>query len=176
MEFRETAIPGVLVIEPERHSDHRGHFARVWCREEIEAQGLDASVAQMNTGFSARAGTLRGMHLQRAPAAEIKNVRCTRGAVFDVALDLRPDSPTFKRWFGLEITPENGLMLWIPDGCAHGYQTLVDDSELFYVTSKPYAPTLATGVRFDDPAFDIEWPMEVRVISEADRSWPDFQA
>jgi dTDP-4-dehydrorhamnose 3,5-epimerase len=176
MKFQTTDIPGVLVVEPERYRDERGYFARTWCRDEIAAQGMDPTVAQMNTGFSHRAGTLRGMHFQRDSHAEIKFVRCTRGALYDVALDLRPDSPTYRRWFGVELTAENGTMLWIPEGCAHGYQTLVDDSELLYLTSKSYAPDRAAGARYDDPAFGIDWPLEVSVISNADRAWPDFGA
>lgn len=176
MKFQTTDISGVLVVEPERHRDERGYFARTWCRDKLAAQGLDPTVAQMNTGFSHRAGTVRGMHFQRDPHAEIKFLRCTRGALYDVALDLRTDSPTFRRWVGVEMTAENGTMLWIPEGCAHGYQTLADDSELLYLTSKPYAPDSATGVRYDDAAFGIAWPLEVSVISDADRNWPDFDA
>jgi dTDP-4-dehydrorhamnose 3,5-epimerase len=175
MKFQKTPIPGVLLVEPERHVDGRGHFARVWCRDEFGAQGLDASVAQINTGFSHRAGTLRGMHYQAAPHAENKFVRCTRGALYDVALDLRRESPTFKAWFGVELRADDGRMLWIPEGCAHGYQTLADDTELTYLTSTAYEPTSARGVRHDDPAFDIRWPHEVRVISDADREWPAFE-
>lgn len=174
MKFQETPIPGVLVVEPERHQDERGHFARIWCRDEFRDRGLDAGVSQINTAFSRRAGTLRGMHYQLAPHAENKFVRCTRGALYDVALDLRPESPTFKAWFGVELTAEDGRMLWIPEGCAHGYQTLSDATELLYLTSRAYEPEQARGVRYDDPAFGITWPLEVRVISDADRGWPDF--
>jgi dTDP-4-dehydrorhamnose 3,5-epimerase len=131
-------------------------------------------VSQINTAFSRRAGTLRGMHYQLAPHAENKFVRCTRGALYDVALDLRPESPTFKAWFGVELTAEDGRMLWIPEGCAHGYQTLSDATELLYLTSRAYEPAQARGVRYDDPAFGVAWPLEVRVISDADRGWPDF--
>ncbi len=174
MKFQKTPISGVLLVESERRVDTRGHFARLWCREEFEAQGLDATVAQINVGFSHRAGTLRGMHYQAVPHAECKTVRCTRGALFDVALDLRPESPTFKRWFGVELHAEGNQMLWIPEGCAHGYQTLADDTEMTYLTSAPYAPRSARGVRYDDPAFGIEWPLEVETISDADRDWPTF--
>jgi dTDP-4-dehydrorhamnose 3,5-epimerase len=174
MKFQETPIPGVLVVEPERHHDERGHFARIWCRDEFRDRGLDAGVSQINTGFNRRAGTLRGMHYQLAPHAENKFVRCTRGALYDVALDLRPESPTFKAWFGVELTAEDGRMLWIPEGCAHGYQTLSDATELLYLTSRAYEPAQARGVRYDDPAFRITWPLEVRVISDADRGWPNF--
>lgn len=174
MRFSRTELPGVYVIELEKREDHRGFFARTWCRDEIAREGLDPTIAQMNTGFSLKKGTLRGMHFQRAPNAEIKFVRCTRGSVFDVAVDLRPESPTFKKWVGFELTAANGRMLWIPEGLAHGYQTLEDGAEILYATSKPYAPDSASGVRWDDPAFGISWPLEVALISDADRKWSDF--
>lgn len=172
MRFEETRIPGVHLVHLEPRADERGHFARVWCVREIREAGLDPRVVQINTGFSRRMGTVRGMHFQRSPHEEIKVVRCTRGRIFDVALDLRPDSRTYGEWFGVELSPDNGRMLWVPEGCAHGYQTLDDGSELLYTTSEFYAPENAFGVRHDDPAFGIEWPLEVAVISEADRSWP----
>jgi dTDP-4-dehydrorhamnose 3,5-epimerase len=174
MEFREAKIPGVFIVDVARRSDDRGYFARTWCRRELESRGLDPTVVQINTGFSTRRGTLRGMHFQEGASAEIKFVRCTRGRVFDVALDLRPGSPAFRGWVGVELSAENGRMLLIPEGCAHGYQTLEAESELLYSTSKFYDPDRATGVRYDDPAFGIEWPLEVSSISDADRSWPDF--
>lgn len=172
MRFEGTRIPGVHIVRIEPHEDERGHFARTWCEREIRAAGLDSRVAQINTGFSHTRGTLRGMHFQRPPDEEIKFVRCTRGRVYDVALDLRPGSGTYGEWLGVELSADNGRMLWIPEGCAHGYQTLEDRSELLYTTSAFYAPESASGVRYDDPAFGIEWPIDVTVVSEADRSWP----
>lgn len=174
MRFIETELSGVYLVELEKREDHRGFFARTWCRDEIAREGLDPTIAQMNTGFTLQKGTLRGMHFQRAPDAEVKFVRCTRGSVFDVAVDLRPESPTFKKWVGFELTAINERMLWIPEGLAHGYQTLEDETEILYTTSRPYAPDSASGVRWDDPAFGISWPMEVARISDADRNWSDF--
>lgn len=174
MLFRETPVAGAFVIEPERRIDERGYFARVFCDHELADRGLDGSVRQINTGFSPRAGTLRGMHYQIEPHAEVKIVRCVRGAVFDVVLDLRRDSPTYARWHGVDLTAENGLQLYLPKGTAHGYLTLTDDSELVYSTSSPYAPDAARGVRYDDVAFGIQWPAAIRVISAADSSWPAF--
>jgi dTDP-4-dehydrorhamnose 3,5-epimerase len=172
--FSETGVAGAYLIEIERKGDDRGYFARSWCRSELEARGLSARIEQINVGFNRLRGTLRGMHFQVAPHAETKIVRCTRGSVFDVVVDLRPDSPTFRRWTGVELTADNGRMLYIPEGCAHGYQTLEDASEICYLTSKPYAPDAARGVRHDDPAFGVLWPLPVTSISQADRSWPDF--
>ena len=174
MEFVKTKIDGVYVLEVERKDDARGFFARVFAREELERRGLEADYPQHNVGFNHRRGTLRGMHYQRAPHAETKVVRCTRGSVYDVALDLRPGSPTFQQWAAVELTADNHRMLYIPVGCAHGYQTLEDATELSYLTSQLYAPQSATGFRYDDPAFAIEWPLAVTSISDADRNWPDF--
>ncbi len=172
----ETPVVGAYIVEIERRADARGFFARAWCQREFQDAGLDAGLVQVNVAFNLRAGTLRGMHFQRAPLEETKVVRCTRGAVYDVALDLRPDSPTFRRWAAAELTADNHRMLYVPRGCAHGYQTLADDSEVCYQTSQVYAPELATGVRYDDPAFEIRWPLAVTVLSEADRGWPAFPA
>jgi dTDP-4-dehydrorhamnose 3,5-epimerase len=172
--FRETPVSGAFVIEPERRVDERGYFARVFCERELAERGLESSVRQINTGFSPRAGTLRGMHFQLEPHAEVKIVRCVRGAAFDVVLDLRRDSPTFARWYGIELTADNGTQLYLPRGTAHGYLTLKDDTELIYSTSSPYAAQAARGVRYDDPAFGIQWPAGIRVISAADSSWPLF--
>jgi len=176
MEFTETKIAGVVVIDIKRIEDDRGFFGRSWCIDELTKAGLDPTLKQVNIGFSPKAGTMRGMHLQTAPHAEIKIVRCTLGAVYDVALDLRPESPTFRQWYGLELTAENRRSLYIPEGCAHGYLTLTEDSEIYYFTSKAYAPDHATGYRYDDPAFGIEWPHSIEVISDADKGWPDFEA
>lgn len=174
MRFLDCGIEGARLIELEPRRDDRGHFARMWCEQELREAGLDASLSQVNTGFSPRAGTLRGLHLQRDPHAEVKIVRCVRGAVFDVMVDLRPDSPSFKRWFGAELRGDGLQMLYVPEGCAHGYLTLADDTELIYFASRRFAASAATGVRFDDPAFGIRWPRDIAVISQADRSWPDF--
>ncbi len=176
MKFKAIDIDGVYLIEGDRHKDDRGFFGRSWCTREFEEHGLDNRIAQVNVGFSPQAGTLRGMHFQRSPHAEAKVVRCTMGAVYDVVVDLREGSPTLRKWYGVELNAENRCSLYIPEGCAHGYQTMVDDSEIYYFTSRPYAPDHATGVRFDDPAFGIKWPLPVGAISDADRSWPDFGA
>ena len=172
MKFEATGIPGLQLIRLDRRADERGYFARLWCGEELAAAGLVSSVAQVNTGFSPRAGTLRGLHHQVEPHLEVKIVRCVRGAVFDVAVDLRPTSPTYRQWRGFELREGDDQMLYIPAGCAHGYQTLVDDSELVYFASTPYAPAAARGARWNDPALAIHWPREVSVISQADASWP----
>lgn len=176
MIFRQTELPGVLVIDPERREDERGFFARTWDREVFAERGLETGIAQMSTALNRRRGTLRGLHWQAAPHAEVKLVRCTRGAVYDVVVDLRPDSPTYTQWAAVELSAANGLELYVPEGLAHGYQTLEDDTETAYAISEPYAPEAQRGVRFDDPAFAIEWPrVEERVVSERDLAWPDFQ-
>jgi dTDP-4-dehydrorhamnose 3,5-epimerase len=175
LSFRPAGVDGAFEIDGTRRTDERGHFARVWCERLFAARGLAGRFAQVNTGVSNRAGTLRGMHYQLAPHAEVKLVRCVRGAVFDVAVDLRPGSPTFRRWHGCELSAANGRMLYVPEGCAHGYLTLADDTELIYFTTAAYAPQSARGVRHDDPAFAIEWPGAVGVISTQDATWPDFR-
>lgn len=175
MEFEPTRLAGAYLVRQKKLVDARGYFARVWCSEEFRQHGLDPTIVQINTGLSHKAGTLRGMHYQEAPHAEAKFVRCTRGAIFDVVVDLRPDSPTRGQWVGYELTAENGLMLYAPQGFAHGYQTLCDDSEMYYTTTALYAGSAARGVRFDDPAFGIAWPLPVSVISDADRGWPDYR-
>ena len=174
MIFAETRLLGVYLIELEPRRDERGFFARQWCAQEFVRAGLDSAIAQINTAHSTRAGTLRGMHYQRAPHAEIKLVRCTRGAVFDVAVDLRADSPTYRQWFGVQLDDESGRQLYIPHGCAHGYLTLVANTDVVYQASVPYAPGSATGVRHDDPAFNIVWPRPIEVISRQDQEWPRF--
>ncbi len=171
MIFSETKLKGVYLIEPERHEDERGFFARTWCQREFEGHGLNPSLVQCNVSFNRKKGTLRGMHYQIPPHAEAKLVRCTRGAGFEVVVDLRPGSPTHRRWVGIELTAENRWMLYIPGGCAHGFQTLADSTELFYQMSEFYHPESARGVRWDDPAFGIEWPLPVTVISEKDSGW-----
>lgn len=172
MLFSKSGIDGVWVIDPQFHKDDRGHFFRAWCSREFAEHGINFLPVQANMGFSLRKGTLRGMHVQLEPAVEAKLVRCTKGSMFDVALDLRTESPTRGRWFGVELTAENGRMLFIPERCAHGYQTLEDETEMHYMASQFYTPEAATGVRFDDPAFDIEWPLSPSAVSEQDRSWP----
>lgn len=175
MEFEPTRLAGAYLVRQKKLVDARGFFARVWCSEEFRQHGLDPTIVQINTGLSHKAGTLRGMHYQEAPHAEAKFVRCTRGAIFDVVVDLRPDSSTRGQWVGYELTAENGLMLYAPEGFAHGYQTLCDDTEMYYTTTALYAGSAARGVRFDDPAFGIAWPLPVSVISDADRGWPDYR-
>ena len=174
MRFTETRVAGAFLIEPEPIADERGFFARTWCHDEFEARGLNPRLAQCSISYSRRKGTLRGLHYQAAPHEEVKLVRCTRGAIWDVAVDLRPDSPTFKSWFGTELRDDNHAMLYIPEGCAHGQLTLTDDAEVLYQMSVPFEPTAARGVRWDDPAFGIEWPGEVRVINQRDRTYPDL--
>jgi dTDP-4-dehydrorhamnose 3,5-epimerase len=174
MTFRETGIKGAWVIEPERIEDERGFFARTWDTDEFAGLGLNPALAQCSISYNRVRGTLRGMHYQAAPHEEAKLVRCTAGAVFDVVVDLRPASATFKSWFGLDLTPDNRLALYVPEGCAHGFLTLADGSEVHYQISQFYAPTAARGVRWDDPAFGIAWPGEVVVMNERDRSYPDF--
>lgn len=175
MEFIETSLRGAFVVRPKRIEDERGYFGRAWCREEFLEHGLNPQMAQLNVGFSHRRGTVRGMHYQVAPHAEAKFVRCTRGGMYDVIIDLREDSPTRGEWYGVELTADNGIMIYAPEGFAHGYQTLQDDTEMYYLTSAMYAPGSARGVRFDDPRFGIQWPLPVSMISVADRSWPDYQ-
>lgn len=175
MTFCDTPLADVLVIEPERIEDERGFFARTFAHDEFARRGLRTSFAQCSVSYNRKAGTLRGMHLQKAPHEETKLIRCTRGAIFDVALDLRPGSASYRRWFAVELTAENRRMIYIPEGVAHGFQALTDDSEVFYQISVPFDAASATGVRWDDPAFEIEWPpAAARVISARDRSYPDF--
>jgi len=175
MIFHATKLPGVFEIYLEEKTDERGFFARTWCRQEFEAHGLNPNVVQCNVSFNRQKGTLRGLHYQAAPHAEAKLVRCTRGAIYDVALDLRTDSGSYKKWVGAELTDEKRNMLYIPEGCAHGFLTLADDTEVFYQMSNFYAPDAGRGVRWNDPAFQITWPGSIEVISERDRNYPDFQ-
>ncbi|HZR63542.1 MAG TPA: dTDP-4-dehydrorhamnose 3,5-epimerase [Terriglobales bacterium] len=176
MKFQETKLPGVYEIEIERFSDERGFFARSWCQKEFESKGLNPSLVQCSISFNARKGTLRGLHYQAAPYREAKVVRCSRGSLYDVAVDLRPDSPTFTQWVGVVLTPARGNMLYVPEGCAHGFLTLEDETEVFYQMSEFYHPEAAGGVRWDDPAFQVAWPAPVAVISERDRMYPNFEA
>lgn len=174
MIFQETPLAGAYVIDIQRLEDERGFFARTWCQREYAAHGLNPSLAQCSISFNKQKGTLRGMHYQLPPHAEAKVVRCTRGAIFDVIIDLRPESPTYKQHFGLTLTPENHTMLYVPERCAHGLLTLADETEVLYLISEFYAPEQARGVRWNDPAFAIQWPETVQVISERDTAYPDF--
>ena len=174
MIFTETKLRGAFVIELEPHADQRGFFARTFCRKEFEAHSIDAHVEQCNISFNKRKGTLRGMHFQAAPFAEAKLVRCTSGSIYDVIIDLRPSSPTFKQHVAVELSAENRTMLFIPEGFAHGFQTLRDDTEVFYQMGQPFSAEHARGVRWNDPAFGIEWPKGERIIIERDRNYPDF--
>jgi dTDP-4-dehydrorhamnose 3,5-epimerase len=172
--FTETRLAGAFTIDVEPHEDERGFFARVWDGEELAAHGLDARVSQSSIAYNRVAGTLRGLHFQLPPSAETKLVRCTRGAIWDVIVDLRPGSPTFLDWIGVELSAENRRTLYVPEQFAHGYQTLVDGSEVWYQMSAPYAPDAARGLRWDDTKLGIDWPhVERRVISERDLAWPD---
>ena len=172
MIFTPTPLEGLFTIDPERIVDERGFFARTWSRGEFEARGLDPAVAQCNVAFNLKKGTLRGMHYQVPPHTEAKLVRCTRGAIYDVTLDIRPGSATFGHWLAFELTADNLRMVYIPEGLAHGYQTLEDGSEVFYQMSELYHPGSARGVRWDDPAFEIRWPLPPGTMSERDRSFP----
>lgn len=174
MTFTELPLTGAFVVEPERIRDERGFFARTWCRQEFEQRGLASCWAQCNLSFSNKAGTLRGMHFQTSPHCEAKLVHCTKGAVHDVIIDLRAESPTFKQYFGIDLTAENRRMLYAPERFAHGFLTLQDNTEVFYQMSAFYQPTFARGVRWNDPTFGILWPATVQVISERDRNYPNF--
>lgn len=174
MIFTETGLAGAYVIEPQRHEDERGFFARVWCQKEYQARGVNPRLVQCSVSFNKQRGTLRGMHWQQAPHAEAKVVRCTMGAVYDVVIDLRPASATFKHYAALLLTPENRTMLYVPEGFAHGFLTLMDNTEVFYQMSEFYHPERQAGVRWNDPAFGIHWIDDVRVISHRDAHYPDF--
>jgi dTDP-4-dehydrorhamnose 3,5-epimerase len=176
MMFTPVAISGAYVVEAEPRADERGFFARQWCAEEFARAGLSAAFVQCNGSFSARKGTLRGMHYQVPPDEEIKLVRCIRGAVFDVMIDLRPASATHKQWFGIELTADNRKMLYVPAGCAHGYLTMCDHSEVLYPVTQYYRPDAERGVRWNDPAFGVQWPaMAPLTISAKDAAWPDYR-
>jgi dTDP-4-dehydrorhamnose 3,5-epimerase len=175
MIFGETKLPGVFEIHLELKADERGFFARTWCQKEFEAHGLNTSLAQCNVSFNTRRGTLRGIHYQASPCAESKLVRCTQGAIYDVVVDLRPDLPTFREWIAVVLTAQERNMVYVPEGCGHGFLTLKDDAEIFYQMSEFYNAESARGVRWDDPAFQISWPGKVEVISERDRTYPNFK-
>jgi dTDP-4-dehydrorhamnose 3,5-epimerase len=173
MIFQPTKLEGVYVIETERLEDDRGFFGRTWCRQEFAVRGLNSDLNQVSVSFNRRQGTLRGLHYQEAPHGETKLVRVTRGTIFDVVVDLRPKSPTYKQWIAVELDQENRLSLYIPDGFAHGFETLSDNAEVLYQISTPYVASAARGVRWDDPAFGIPWPIEISVISPRDREYAD---
>lgn len=175
MIFQRTPLPDAVLIQLEPHGDDRGFFARTWCQREFQEHGLDPRLVQCNLSFNRSKGTLRGMHYQQAPYGEAKLVRCVRGALHDVIIDLRPHSPTYKQYFGVELSAENRSALYVPEGFAHGFLTLEDDTEVFYQMSQFYSAAHSRGLRWDDPAFGISWPAAVRVISERDRAYPDFQ-
>ena len=175
MKITETELQGVFLVEPTRFEDERGFFAPSFSAKEFAARGMASRFVENNISYSRSRGTLRGMHYQAAPHGQAKLVRCTRGSIYDVAIDLRPDSPTFKRWAGVELSAENRLTLCVPAEFAHGFQTLEDETEVFYLVSNYYAPGAQRGVRWDDPAFRIEWPeVAERVMADRDRDYPDF--
>jgi len=174
MKFTETKLKGAFIVEIEKLTDDRGFFARAWCRKEFEAHGLTSAVVQANVSFNRKRGTLRGMHYQIAPFQESKLIRCTRGAIYDVIIDLRPESPTYRQWIGVELTADNYTLFFVPEDFSHGFITLMDDTEITYQVSQFYTPGSEKGIRFNDPTFNIQWPLEVSVISDKDSNWPDF--
>jgi dTDP-4-dehydrorhamnose 3,5-epimerase len=176
MIFSPTEVKGAFIIDLEKREDERGFFARAFCQREFEQHGLTSHMVQCNLSFNHKKGTLRGMHYQAAPHGETKLVRCIRGEIYDVIIDLRADSPTAMKWVGVELSAENHRMLYVPGGCAHGFQTLTDNSEVFYLVSEFYTPAAERGARWNDHAFNIRWPeVAQRTVSPKDASWPDFQ-
>ncbi|HMN27259.1 MAG TPA: dTDP-4-dehydrorhamnose 3,5-epimerase [Caldilineaceae bacterium] len=173
MIFRTTRLKGAYLVELNKLADERGYFARSWCQREFAEHNLDTSLVQCNVSFNKHRGTLRGMHYQLPPFAETKLVRCTRGAIYDVIVDVRPDSSTFLEWIGAELSEDNGQMMYVPHGFAHGFLTLVDNSEVFYQMSEYYAPESARGVRWDDPLFALQWPSAITTLSAKDQQWAD---
>lgn len=174
MIFNKTPLEGAYTIELEKRGDERGFFARLFCEKEFQTHGLESKFVQINNSSSSTKGTLRGMHFQIAPAGEVKVVRCIKGALYDVIVDLRPNSPTFKKWFGVELSAENRTMMYVPKGFAHGFVTLTDDVEAFYLVTEFYAPEQERGLRYNDPAINIQWPITPTEISDKDKSWPDL--
>lgn len=174
MIFTDTKLRGAFIIDPEVLEDQRGFFARTWCQREFAARGLNPGLVQCSISFNRTRGTLRGMHYQAKPFEEARLVKCTAGEIYDVIIDLRPGSPTSMQWMALKLTGSNPRMLYVPEGFAHGFQTLQDDTEVYYQMSEFYVPECARGIRWDDPAFSIEWPAADRIISERDRTYPDF--
>jgi dTDP-4-dehydrorhamnose 3,5-epimerase len=176
MIFTETILKNAYVIELEKREDHRGFFARTWDEKEFEKHNLNSNLVQCNVSFSKKCGTLRGMHYQKKPFEESKVIRCTKGKIFDVIIDLRSSSSTFKKWFGVELTEENYKMLYVPEGFAHGFQSLEDNSEIIYQVSEFYTPNSELGIHWNDPAFNITWPIEEKIITEKDNSWKLFNS
>jgi dTDP-4-dehydrorhamnose 3,5-epimerase len=177
MVFKEIRLKGAFIIELEKIKDDRGFFSRAWCQEEFHAHGLDSNIAQCNLSFNAARGTLRGLHYQIAPYEETKVIRCTRGKIFDVIIDLRPKSPTYLQWTGIELSLENRKMVYVPENFAHGYLTLADNTEVFYQVSQFYSPGSESGIRWNDPSINIKWPeIPNLIISEKDKNWPYFKA
>jgi dTDP-4-dehydrorhamnose 3,5-epimerase len=174
MKFIKTPLEGAYIIELDKREDERGFFARAFCINEFDAHDLDRNIVQINNSLSRNKGTLRGMHYQLSPKAETKIVRCIKGALYDVIIDLRSDSPTFGKWFGAELTEENRCMMFVPKGFAHGFITLQDDTEAFYMVSEFYSPEHERGIRYNDPFFDIKWPINPVIISDKDINHPDF--
>jgi dTDP-4-dehydrorhamnose 3,5-epimerase len=175
VKFLETKLAGVFEISVDRMIDERGFFARTWCKHEFAAQGLETGLVQCSISYNARKGTLRGMHYQVPPFEETKLVRCTQGAIYDVVLDLRPDSVSYKQWIAATLTAKDRNMIYIPKGCAHGFLTVQDDTEVFYQMTQVFDSASARGFRWNDPAFNIAWPDKVEVISERDRTYPDYK-
>lgn len=175
MIFAETRLNGAYVIDVEKKEDNRGFFARTFCKREFGEYGLKTDYAQCNLSLTKKAGCIRGMHYQTSPNEEVKLVRCIKGAIYDVIIDLRHDSLTYGEWIGVELTSYNYRMLYVPEGFAHGFQSLTDDTEVYYFVSQFYAPESERGLRYNDPVFNIEWPMDVTVISDKDRNWPDYK-
>lgn len=174
MIFVETKLKGAYIVKLKKHEDNRGFFARGWDQTILEQQGLIGTVTQQNIAFSKTKGTVRGLHYQKAPHQETKIIRCTRGAIFDVIVDLRPDSPTYKQWLGVTLAMDDYRVLYMPKDFAHGFQALEDNSEIMYLVSEPYTPGVEAGIRYNDPIISVEWPLPVTLISEKDMSWPDF--
>jgi dTDP-4-dehydrorhamnose 3,5-epimerase len=172
MRFTECDVIGARVIDPSPHTDARGRFFRAWCQREFIDNGIDFTPVQANMAVSTRKGTMRGLHYQVPPAPEAKLVRCTAGEIFDVVVDLRPQSATYLRWFGTYLSAANGRMLFVPEGCAHGCVSMQDDTEIYYLTSAFYTPQAARGIRYDDPAIGITWPVPITMVSEQDQNWP----
>jgi dTDP-4-dehydrorhamnose 3,5-epimerase len=175
MIFTSTNVDGAWLIEPERHEDERGFFARTFCLRELSAHGLDTPIVQRSISYNRRCGTLRGMHFQAGTHEEIKLVSCSRGAIYDVVLDLRPESPTYRRWWAATLTADNGHINYVPKGCAHGFITLTDHTAVDYQISEFYEPGSARGVRYDDPAFRIDWPMAPVLVNERDLAFPPYK-
>jgi len=175
MIFTETKLKGAFIVDLKPFKDERGFFARAWCQREFEEHGLSGDIKQVNLSYNIKKGTLRGMHYQIQPYGEAKMVRAVRGALYDVIIDLRPDSPTYLQWIGVELSADNHRLLYVPENFGHGFQTLTDDADALYQVSEFYTPGAERGIRYDDPTFKIEWPLPISVISDKDRSWADYQ-